>query len=374
MKTINWCRGVGGGFFAVLMCVHSMGAESFPAREYLEAKGWTIGFAPGDRAVAEGLVSRTAAFEKRLGEIDAIKAELGAAELERRGGELAQKAAALSKLPAREADFRREMELATGAVKQLTVALRDVFYVHKIEIWRTTEVRQRLADGDKIEGFRWDEKAKRPSVDLRLNWQIRPDDYRLTTDIQMPPAIFVKLEDKGDVKAQVAAVGKDLEGWSEVVQQMQGQMTPLAVRLAMNMALGAVLKKECADEPASRWIREGLAGWLWREIVIQSVPTKVAGRYAVMIAQFPVARAGDKPINLEVWPEKEAGDFPLNATQVFVNIAEMDGAKALERLLEAFWQLPVEQRTSANLRRLYREQLKTGIEARAPQRSLGATS
>lgn len=59
---------------------------------------------------------------------------------------------------------------------------------------------------------------------------------------------------------------------------------------------------------------------------------------------------------------------------MFVNIAEMDGVKALEKLLEAFWLSPVEQRTSANLRRLYREQMKTGIEARAPQRSLGAAN
>ena len=374
MKTMTGRSRVGVVLVAALMGVRSPGAEAFPAREYLEAKGWTIGFAPGDRAVAEGLMPRTAVFEKRLGEIDAIKSELGVAELERRGGELAKSAATISRLPGREEDFLREMGRATGSVKELAGVLRDVLYMHKIEIWRTAEVRQRLAAGGKIEGFRWDEKAKRPTVDFSLNWQIIGDDYHLTKNIQMPRAIFLRLEGKGDVKAQVTALTKDLDAWSEVVQQLQGQMTPLAVRMSMPMALHAVLNKECVDEPASRWIREGLAGWLWREIVIQAVSAKAAGDYAVTIAQLPVARAGDKAINLESWPEKDAGDYPVRAAQVFVNIAEMDGMKALEKLLEAFWRLPVEERTSANLRRLYREQMKTGIEARAPQRSLGAAN
>ena len=81
-------------------------------------------------------------------------------------------------------------------------------------------------------------------------------------------------------------------------------MTPLAVRMSMPMALHAVLKKECVDEPASRWIREGLAGWLWREVVIQTVSAKAAGHYAVTIAQLPMARAGDEAINLEIVAEK----------------------------------------------------------------------
>ena len=209
---------VGVVLVVALMGVRSPGAEASPAREYLEAKGWTIGFAPGDRAVAEGLMPRTAIFEKRLSEIDAIKAELGVAELERRGGELAKRAATISRLPAREEDFRREMGRATGSVKELADALHDVFRMRKIEIWRTAEVRQRLAAGGKIEGFRWDEKANRPSVDFSLNWQINGDDYHLTQNIRMPPAIFLQLEGKGDVKAQVTALTKDLDAWSGVVQ------------------------------------------------------------------------------------------------------------------------------------------------------------
>jgi hypothetical protein len=352
----------------------SLVAAEYPAREYIEAKGWTIGFAPGDRAVATGVAAQVDVFEKKLVAIEAIKAELSVAELERRTGELAKLAAAIGKLPTRDDDFRRELERVIVRVKELNGELRAALFRRKIELWQTAEVHERLAAGEQLAGFKWDEKEKRPAMQINFNWQFAAGDYRVTKILEMPPAIFLRMEGKGDTKAQVAAAVKNFDDRAMMARDLDREMSALAVRTALPMAIETVLKKECVDEPSSVWIRAGLTGWIWRELVVRSVPAKAAGRYAVLVAQLPVPRPGMPTVNLEVWPEKDGGDFVLMARQVFINIAESDGAEALERLLTAFWQLPQEQRTTANLRRVYREQMKTGIEARAPLRSLGAVA
>ncbi|MBC7367042.1 MAG: hypothetical protein H7343_09570 [Undibacterium sp.] len=372
MMTTNVRGLIGVAGFAGVLGSASLVAAEYPAREYIAAKGWTVGFAPGDRAVATGVVAHLDVFEKKLVAIEAIKSELSVAELERRTGELAKLAAAIGRLPAREDDFRRELERVIVRIKELNGALREALFMRKIELWQTAEVRERLGAGEQLAGFKWDAKEQRPAMQINFNAQFEASDYRVTKTLEMPPAISLRLDGKGDTKAQMAAAVKSFDVWAKIARDMDGGMGALAVRMALPMAFETVLKKECVDEASSRWIRAGLTGWLWRELVVRSVPAKAAGKYAVLVAQLPVPRPGMKPVNLEVWPEKDQGDFPLLARQVFINIAESDGAESLERLLTAFWELPREQRTTANLRRLYREQMKTGIEARAPLRSLGA--
>lgn len=357
----------------MLVLAGELAAAERPARERIEAQGWTIGFAPADRAVADGIAKKLPDFKKRMAAIAGAKMELNGEGLESRAGELAKKAATAGGLPEREADFQREFQRAAAAVRELDEALNAALFIPAIEVWRTGEVLERMRAGEKLPGFTWDAKENRPTVNFRFNWKISPEDFRVTKTIELPPAIYLRLEKPADSTA-VSAVLKDLEGWASVVQQTSGQARPLIVRLSGSVAIGRVFKSVIANEPATTWVREGLSGYVWREVVRKSVSAKAADGYAVLVAQLPVARTGDKPFNLEIWPEQNGEDHAMMARQVFLNIVDADGPEVLAKLLEAFWKLPLEERTSASFRRLYREQTKLGIEARAPRRSLGAVA
>ncbi len=355
---------------AMLVLAARLVAVEWPVRERIENQGWTIGFTPADRTVAETVAKKIPDLEKRLTAINAVKTDFGAEAFAARAGELARKAAAAGAWPGGEADFRREFERAAAIVREVETALHAALDLHAIEIWRTMEVRERMKSGEPLPGFKWDAKENRPTVNFAFNWNVSAETFQLTKTIDMPPAIFLRLEKLDDPAAEARAA-KDLENWAAIVEQMSGSMQPLAVRMSGSVAIGRVFKAALANEPATTWVREGLTGYVWRDVVRHSVAAKSAGNYAVMVAQIPVAKTGDKPFDLEVWSEPETELYQILARQVFINIAETDGPAALAKVLGAFWQLPIEQRTSANLRRLYRAQMNTGIEARAPRRSLG---
>src|ERR1051326_3053619 len=175
MRKIDFIRLV----VALSLAIASRAADA-PVREHLQAKEWTIGFVPGDRAVAEQLAVEIDDFDRRLTEAVGIKHELGSEELEKRADEIAKKTAELLQLPGKSEEFRQEIVRVAQAVSGVTAALRGMFLQHKIEIWRTAEVRERLAAGEKIEGFTWDPVERRPNANLKFNWEISPVDYHVT--------------------------------------------------------------------------------------------------------------------------------------------------------------------------------------------------
>ncbi len=366
MKMTRWLGAILGLGWA--FAAH---AAEQPAREYREVSGWSIGYAPDDSAAADAVAKQVEAFGQRLAQVEAIQHELGAEQVEARLDELAKKTAQICGLPAREADFRREYARAVTSAREWRNVVHQVVARKKIEIWRGDEIYRRLGAGETIEGFAWDAATKQASVNFRVNWVVSPDTYKLTTDIAMPAAYPLKLEGTTSAESQLPKLTKDLDNWANIITQVFGNTEPLAVRAALSVAMRKVLKTECPDNPASNWIDDGLIGWTWRELILQVVPRKAASKYTDVVAQLPVPKAGDAPYNLEVWPEHEQGAYPLIARQVFINIAESDGPDAMPHLLAAFWKLPVEKRTTAGLKTVYREQTKNALETRAPLRSLG---
>lgn len=349
----------------------SVYAEDLPAREKLEQGGWTIGFSPADRPIAEGLASHLADFEKRFVAIETTKFELGPAEVEARAAELALAFAKFCGLPGREEDFQREIERSLPHIRELQAKMRAAFLVRSIEIWRAAEVRERNRTAEKLPGLVWDEKTGKAQRRARFNWTLNAHDYSIATNVSVVPATMLVLEKTEGVRPAVEALVKDFENWSESVRVFYRDGGAEVIRRTMSVVASNLLRSECAAAVSNTWICAGVGGWAWREWVVTILPAKSVDRYALRVAQLPVPILGGKPINLETWPRDREDDAWNMARQVFCNIAERHGAESVSRLMGEFWNLPKADRTSANLKRVYWQLVHEPLEERAPWRSLG---
>lgn len=346
-------------------------AGEFPAREKLERNGWTIAFSAADRPIAEGLVAQLTEFEKRFAAISDAKLELGPFEVEARSEEIALALAKLNGLPGREADFRREIGRSMPRIRELQLKILEAFLVRSIEIWRTTEVRDRIKAGEKLAGLTWDEKTGKAQRRARFNWTLNAQDYSIVTDATVPAAAMLILDETQEIPAAVGVLVKDFASWSDGLRAFYLDSSADAVRRSMAVVTSNLLRTECSPGTSTIWICAGMGGWAWREWVIAALPAKTVDRYALRVAQLPVPSLGGKAFNLEVWPRDREDDSWNMARQVFCNIAERHGPETVSRVMSEFWNLPKAERTTVGLKWVYLQLLKEPLEGRAPWRSLG---
>ncbi|HEX2854277.1 MAG TPA: hypothetical protein VHO24_13660 [Opitutaceae bacterium] len=346
-------------------------AVDFPLREKLERDGWTIGFSPADRPVAEALAAHLMDFEKRFAAMADAKLELGPAEVEARTAEIALALAKSCGLPGREADFQREIGRSLPQIRGLQAKILATFLLRSIEIWREGEVRDRIKAGEKIPGLIWDEKTGKAHRRARFNWTLNAQDYSITTNVAAPPATMLILDETRAIRPAVDVLQKDFASWVDGLRGFYADSSADAVRRSMAVATSNLLHTECSPGISTMWICAGMGGWAWREWVVTALPRKSVDRYALRVAQLPVPSLGGKPINLEAWPRDREDDSWNMARQVFCNIAERHGAETVSRLMGEFWNRPKAERNTASLKRVYAELLHEPLEGRAPWRSLG---
>lgn len=341
------------------------------AAKSLERGGWTIEFSPDDRLAAEALAERVEYLKKRYVEATGMSIALGPEEFEKRRAELAAKLAQLCGFPERTREIEEEFARLSPALQELRSSIHAAFFPRAVAIWRPDEVRQRLAAGESIPGFVWDEAGGGAKLELLFNWEISKD-YGVSKTISAPAAIVLRQEEP--VKsASVTELLKNFDQWMEMGIETAAAAPGQALRTGVAIGLRKMVGADWENHAADRWIREGLIGWAWRETVVQAVPWKRAPRYAVVIPQLlvPVGTDRDARLRLEEWPEKDDGERGLYAIQVFCSIAERHGADAVPRLLTEFWKLAPPERTTQSLKQIYRERMSESLEMRAPWRSLG---
>lgn len=358
--------------FACLAAAALTIAAELPQREKLERGGWTIEFSPDDRAAADGLAARMNYLEKRLVEARAANAVLGPEEFEARGAELAVKIAQLCALPARAREVEAEFAQLATALKEVRRAMHEVFFPRALAIWRPREVRQRLQDGERIAGFVLNPRDGNITLSVKFSSDIAAD-YRVTTTGSLPAAITLKQEDDAVARTSVAELMKQIDDW---IAQGRGYCAAGLDRglvTGVKVGLGRILGTELGSNQSDRWIKEGVMGWAWREAMLQTLPWKIATRYAAVVPQLPVpvgSRDGSQ-LRLQEWPEANDGDHSLFAIQVFCSVGERHGVDTVTRLLTEFWRRPIEERTTETLKEIYRDMMNEPLEIQAPWRSLG---
>lgn len=346
-------------------------ATEFPEREQLQKDGWTIGFAPNDRPLAEALAKHIGDFEKRFAAIESTELSLGPAELEARATELASQTAGWCALPKREADFEREFQQVALRVREIRTQVRRALLVRAIEIWRPDEIAVRFATNDGVPGVRWNATEKRLALDAHINLQSNFANDQISARVIAPSAVMLQIGDQKNQKSVVAALVASFNLWVDVFESPGADPGPTTMRIAAGTGIGRAVAAAVAPDTSSRWIAAGLSSWVWRELVFTTLQPERANRYAPVVPVLAVPAAGEELLNLEQWPADDETDHVKRAFQVFLNIAEHHGKDAIPQVMTQFWKLPTDQRTTAALKEVYRTLWDEPLEARAPWRSLG---
>jgi len=349
----------------------SVGATDFPVREELKQDGWTIGFAPDDRALAEALANHIGDFEERYVAIESAKPDFGPADLELRAAELAAHAAAWCALPGKEPEFEQVFQQAASRARDTRTQVRAALLVRAIEIVRTDEIAARFATNEGNPGVRWIESEKRLVLDAHINLQSNFVNGEIAVSVIAPAAVMLQIEVEAEPQEIVDALVANFDRWAGVFESSGADPVPTTIRVASNAGIGRIVAPEITSDLSSRWIIAGLSHWVWRELVFTTLRPEGANRYATMVPLLLVPTAKAEPLNLEQWPT-ENEDFHVDrGFQVFLNIAEHHGKEAIPQLMAQFWKLPSEQRTTAGLKGAYGTLWNEPLEARAPWRSLG---
>ena len=344
-------------------------AAELSAREKIVKDGWTIEFSSVDRTVAEQLAGQVAKLEQIQTEAKRAKIELEPSVIEARAGEFAKKLAELCALPNRAGDFRKEIKRMLPTVVELRADLQKTVSPRVVSIVRKSELIRRLQAGEKIPLFSYDAATNLVNFQFKLNFKFDKD-YAITERPELLTSIPLKQsEDDKPGDDSVAALLKDFQEKISSIASMAGQMYgKLVVALGYNQVIENILSEEVQSGSSAQWIQSGATHWAVRRIFVHALNPEQVETYLWHHEQWlQQAFRNSQRINLEENAEGLNGVQGVAAYAVFRIIAEKHGNEAVTRLLAAFWELPLEKRTSDAFKKICLKQLKEPLSAFFPR-------